>query len=117
MSEPSEDEGSLFVSYQAFVFIQLKRENIGEVSTQNNNKVSKHVHFSYGWVRKQLLILTDALYKLQILTFFLAPTIAEANLPSVPRNAAYSRYCIIANVHLIVLPVKVILLCNFIYNL
>lgn len=41
MSEPSEDEGSLFVSYQAFVFIQLKGENIGEVSTQNNNKVSK----------------------------------------------------------------------------
>lgn len=75
MSEPSEDEGSLFVSYQAFVFVQLERENIGEVSTQNNNKVSKHVHFIYGWVRKQLLILTDALYKLQILTFFLAPTI------------------------------------------
>lgn len=37
MSEPSEEESSLFVSYQDFTFVQLKRENIGEVSTQNNN--------------------------------------------------------------------------------
>lgn len=67
------------------------------------NKVSKYMYFSYGWVRKQLLILTDALRKLKILTFSLAPIAAEANLPSVPRNAAYGRYCIMANVHLAVL--------------
>lgn len=48
MSDPSEEAGSLFVSYQAFIFVQLKRESIGEESTQNNNKVSKYVHFGYG---------------------------------------------------------------------
>lgn len=47
MSEPSEKEGSLFVSYQAFIFVQLKRENTGEVSTQNINNISKYVHVSY----------------------------------------------------------------------
>lgn len=48
MSKPSQEECSLFVSYQAFIFVQLKGENIGKLSTLNNNKVSKYVHFSYG---------------------------------------------------------------------
>lgn len=109
--------GFIICFLPSFIFVQLKRENIGEISTQNNNNVSKFVPFSYVWVRKQLLSLTDALYKLKILTFFLALTIVEANLPSVPRNAAYSWYCIMANVHLMVLPVKMILLHNFICNL
>lgn len=67
------------------------------------NKVSKYLYFIFGWVRKQLLILTDALCKLKVLTFSLAPITAQANLPSVPRNTAYGRYWIMANVHLAVL--------------
>lgn len=66
-------------------------------------KVSKYMYFNCRWVRKQLLILTDALCKLKILTFSLAPVTDEANLPSVPRKAAYGRYCIMANVPLTVL--------------
>lgn len=60
------------------------------------NKVSKYLYFIFGWVRKQLLILTDALCKLKVLTFSLALITAQANLPSVPRNTAYGRYCIMA---------------------
>lgn len=85
-------EGGFIICFlPSFYICAIKKgENIGEVSTQNINNISKYVHVSYGSVRKQLLIPTNALYKLQILTFFLAPMIAEANLPSVPRNAAYS---------------------------
>lgn len=72
-------------------------------TTNNRGKVSKFMYFNYGCVRKQLPILTVALCKLKILTFSLAPVTAEANLPSVPSNAAYGGCCIMAKAHLAVL--------------
>lgn len=69
MSEPSEEKGLLFVSYQAFIFVQLKRENIGEGSTQNNNNKGSNRCISVMDESESNSDSNRSLCKLQILLF------------------------------------------------